>query len=123
MVLLLLARLVLGEFAHSMPQDRAATADSAAHLRQSACPDHASKPAGAKQGSGSALITKAGHSAAHDSHCCKSGVCQCPCVHISAMASPAPFVALVLLEHNGFVPASVEGLIQDRPGSLFRPPA
>lgn len=113
--LLLLARLVLGEFAHALPdtQHGAMNEMDSAHVH---CSTHAEAPAvqlGATQDE---------HSPAPASTCCHAGQCECPCLHVPVLAMPAMLVnsrlaaAPPLLRSLGaFNEAFVSG--------LFRPPA
>lgn len=125
MILLLVARLIMGEFAHAMPHDhKPVAADSAvvAQGQEAPCPDHAGKSAHAMQSVDSEPIAKVHSGASHDTDCCKTAGCQCLCVHISAIAMPFLGLNVVLLDQSR-VPVSADGLIQDRLSALFRPPA
>jgi hypothetical protein len=125
-VLLLLTRLVLGEFAHGMPHHGdSAYADPvvATEPHELPCPDHAGEPAGITQSADSAVPTvSAHHGASHETDCCKTAACKCLCAHMSAVATPSLAVSFVLLDQSR-VPGSAGGLMQGRLSVLFRPPA
>jgi len=123
-VLLLVARLIIGEFAHAMPHNVAAGhADAvvAAQSHEPPCPDHTGKTAGARQPADSVGPTAAADNGApHDTDCCNTAACKC--VHISAIATPSLAVNFAFLDQSG-VPVFADGLMQDRLSALFRPPA
>jgi hypothetical protein len=101
-VLLLVSRLIFGEFASAMPDHGAAHFDHAASSQTSggdSCPDHAGK---------------------HDDNCCKSA-CSCPCVHFSALAAPLLVTQALLDEGRSQMP--VIGTTSAHVGRLLRPPA
>ena len=123
MILLFLARLVVGESAHAMSHHGEAGRGESAAVAQSSepsCPDHAGTTG---KHSGEAPQPEAGphHGTAHDPDCCKTVACQCLCVHMSAIVTPSLTTNLALLDQDGVpVPA---GLIQNRLSPVFRPPA
>lgn len=125
-VLLLVTRLILGEFAHGMPHHgETAPADLtvAAQPQEAPCPDHAGQPAGGKQSADSVGPTaNAHHGASHHTDCCNTAACKCLCVHIAAIATPSLAVELAFLAQSR-VAVSADGLLQDRLSALFRPPA
>lgn len=119
MALLLVSRLVLGEFAHAMPSSHAPVeAEVAAASSQNAdCPQH--KAASHGTGSQSSDIA----SAADEHHnCCISGACQCPCMHVPA-AAVASFTPTSLHANHERIMNFANGFACDRLWSLFRPPA
>jgi hypothetical protein len=102
LLLLLVSRLILGEFASAMPDHGAAHFDHATSTQSSgadACPDHAGK---------------------HDDNCCKT-VCSCPCLHFSALAVPALVTQAALDEARSLLP--IIGAMTIHVGRLLRPPA
>ena len=107
LVLLLVSRLALGEFASAMPDHGAAHFDHAASAQTSgdhsspdeACPDQASE---------------------HDESCCKSA-CSCPCLHFSALATTPLAAQAQLDEVRPHMP--VAGATSGHIGRLLRPPA
>lgn len=126
MILLLLARLTIGEFAHAMPESGDAVHSdlaAAAQPHEPPCPDHTGKPAKAQQSADSVgPAANAHHGASHDTDCCKTAGCKCACVHISAIAMSSFGLSVVLLDQSR-VPVSAVGLMQDRLSVLLRPPA
>ena len=118
MTLLLLSRLVLGEFVHAMPVSHAPTEPEvvAAGNQNADCPQH---EAAGGAGSESSDI-KSSSDPHHD--CCKSGACQCPCMHAPA-ALVASFVATSMHVDHGRIMTPANGFACDRLWLLFRPPA
>jgi hypothetical protein len=118
MTLLLLSRLVLGEFAHAVPVSHAPAEPEvvAAGSQNADCPQH---EAAGGAGSESSDI----ESSADPHHdCCKSGACQCPCMHAPA-ALVASFVATSVHVDHGRIMTRANGFACDRLWLLFRPPA
>lgn len=97
-VILLVARLVLGELAHA--HDGAHVA-GAASQESSQCHDDGRQP---------------GHS-----DCCKTGACDCHCPFGIALSRDVTFF-LSLISEDGVSSASIAATL-DRPFTLFRPPA
>jgi hypothetical protein len=98
-VILLVIRLVLGEFAHA--HDGAHAAASATAQESSHCHNTGEQPG--------------------KSDCCKAGGCQCPCPFGTAVACDVTFFLARTAESaasDSFVAAT-----PDRPFTLFRPPA
>jgi len=98
-VILLVTRLVLGEFAHA--HDGAAAASGAMSQETSHCHDDAKQPS--------------------KSDCCKTGGCECPCPFGNAVARDVTFFLALTAEvaaSDCFIAAT-----PDRPFTLFRPPA
>jgi hypothetical protein len=121
-ILLLLSRLVFGEFAHAMPHagsslDAPVAAQSAhtahMHVAQSAdekshCAEHQG-PADRKD-------------APADHDCCKGSACGCPCMHLPQ----ASFLTLTLSfdrDSTAQPLALDDGIVRHRISTLFRPPA
>jgi hypothetical protein len=98
-VILLVTRLVLGEFAHA--HDGSHAAGSVTAQESSQCHD-AAKSAG-------------------KSDCCKTGGCECPCLFGIAMDSGMILSLAPTTESRPAVDAI--GATPERPFTLFRPPA
>jgi hypothetical protein len=117
-IVLLLSRLVFGEFAHALPHAGSLTADAAvaaqaAHAAQSTdgespCAEHKD------------TVDRTGTAGDHD--CCKAGACDCPCMHLPQASLP---VFTLSFERNSAVrPVTADdGLVRHRLSTLFRPPA
>lgn len=127
-VVLLIMRLILGEFAHAMPHpSERADPDSAgaAQQQEQPCPDHADMSNVARPSAESMDVTAEVHtggaSHGHDVDCCKT-TCNCPCLHISAIETPALVMNLVILGQRS-IPFAAIGHLPDRISLLFRPPA
>lgn len=124
-VVLLIARLVLGEFANAMPRHAdlgEIEAGVAAQTDSMPCPDHAaSSPASEAPTDFADLADKPHDSTVHETHCC-NGACDCACVHASALAMPAAAVNMVALEKH-LASAAALGHTPHRTFLLFRPPA
>lgn len=125
-VLLVVARLILGEFAYSMPHDPAAATDHVqgqshenARFSDSGCPEHGGA-AGTQAPTDSTAINPH-HGAAHDANCCKTS-CSCPCLHLSAIVTGVGVPSLALL-HQQQLPGSASGHTPERVFLLLRPPA
>jgi hypothetical protein len=118
MTLLLLSRLVLGDFAHAMPVSHAPfeSAVVAAGSRNPDCPQHEAASDAAGQSSD---IQSSPHP---QRDCCKSGACECPCMHAPAALVASFIVTSVHLDH-GRIMNSAHGFACDRLWLLFRPPA
>jgi hypothetical protein len=131
LIFMLVSRLVIGELGHAMPVahgDMAIDMSAQAHHQMSAqlpsnvtdpaaCPDHeGSQPPAAHHAGDSA------DSSASEQDCCKSGACECPCLHVPCAVLDAlvlnPIPATMLR-----TPQGAEGLVSQRPSGLFRPPA
>lgn len=115
-MLLLVTRLVIGELGHAMP--------IAAHAPvEQATAEMAGEPACAEHEGGGQETPKAHHSESGEAHdCCKSGECECPCLHAPCAALEAVAmtpVSTILLR----IPHGTETVISQRPSGLFRPPA
>jgi len=121
-VLLLIARLVLGEFAHAMPHQNESDVSAAAQVQAVPCPDHGAKPGEGHRSMDSGEATAKAHDAgSHDTNCCKTA-CNCPCLHLSTMAMPSAIVNVAAADQRGF-PTDALGHTPDRITLLFRPPA
>lgn len=123
LIFLLMARLVMGELGHAMPvaaMEPMAHATSAT-IGDPACAEHE----GGQQSPMSQHGDAADHATAHsdgEHDCCKSGDCECPCLHAPCVALDAAVmspVEIALLD----VPHGVDVLTSLRPARLFRPPA
>jgi len=120
LIFLLMARLVVGELGHAMPVASMASLEQATHevAGEPSCPEHeASSHMKGTHPSDDA----ADHSS--DQHdCCKSGDCECPCLHVPCVALDAaimnPAALSVLL-----IPYGADTVPSQRPSRLFRPPA
>lgn len=126
-VLLVVMRLILGEFAYSMPHDSAAAGDQTqaqshdtAQSNDSGCPDHAGAP-GTHPSTDSTAVDETHHGTAHDASCCKTS-CYCPCLHLSAIVTGVG-VANLGLFHQQQPPAPAFGHTPERAFLLLRPPA
>jgi hypothetical protein len=98
-VILLVTRLVLGEFAHA--HDGAHASANAGSQESSHCHDDAQQPG--------------------KSDCCKTGGCECPCPFGTAATGDVTFflaLATEVVASDSFIHAT-----PDRPFTLFRPPA
>jgi hypothetical protein len=117
-ILLLVMRLIAGEFAHAMPHHMEShDAPSAAIPATAPCPDHAGKMPQVD-----VSVASAPQHGSGDADCCNTAACKCLCVHITAMVTPPPTMncaAFVQLR----VPLFADGLLLYRPSALFRPPA
>jgi hypothetical protein len=124
LIFLLMARLVIGEMGHAMPvTGMAPLAQATTEMAtEAACPEHESGP---KQHPvthhGDAADDATAHSdGEHD--CCKSGDCECPCLHVPCVALDATMmnpVSIALLR----IPHGADSVTATRPSRLFRPPA
>jgi len=119
MVLLLVGRLVLGEFAHGMTPSHAHP-ESAAVSASSEHPDCQQHESTSTQADSQAAGASSSPDAHHD--CCKSGACQCPCMHVPAVVV-ATFSAISIQVDHQRIMSSANGFACDRLWSLFRPPA
>jgi len=124
-MILLMARLVIGELGHAMPVTAMLPMEQAASA-MSDCPEHEGGGAQlsvAHQDAASEGATA--HSGEHSSgehDCCKSGDCECPCLHLPCAALDAVVmnpveITILALAHG------VEAVPAARPSGLFRPPA
>ena len=119
MALLLLSRLVLGEFAHAMPAQHVPVEPevvAAADNQSVDCPQHEAASGAGSQSSHSQSASDAHHD------CCKSGACQCPCMQVPAVLVASFITTSVHVDH-GRIMKAVQGFTCDRLWSLFRPPA
>lgn len=116
---LLMARLVVGELGHAMP-----VAAMSSPLEQ-ATTETAGDPVCAEHEGGMQMSHQGEDAGAHSDSkhdCCKSGDCECPCLHVPCVALDATVmnpVAMTLLR----VPHGVDAISSLRPARLFRPPA
>jgi hypothetical protein len=125
LIALLLSRLVLGEVAHAMPMasHSSSSADmSLVENEPTPCPEHetGSPEQEAAQQVDRSVDASADGSEDHD--CCKTGECQCACVHVPAAALD-PIMVGILYVHRHRIPDGVHGLMLQQLSTLFRPPA
>jgi hypothetical protein len=119
LVFLLMARLVIGELGHAMPVAamESLTQATSAMAGDPACAEHD----GGMSHHGDAADDASTHSnGEHD--CCKSGDCECPCLHVPCVALDAAVmnpVAISVLR----IPQGTDSVTSLRPSGLFRPPA
>ena len=117
-----MARLVIGELGHAMPVASLSpiehtTTEMAA---DPACAEHESV-AMAPHGDTSESDHVSTHSGGeHD--CCKSGDCECPCLHVPCVALDAAVMNPVSITLLG-IPQGPDTVTSLRPSGLFRPPA
>jgi hypothetical protein len=100
--ILLVTRLVLGEFVHAHDGAHSASAVAATAVAQESSPCHDD----AKQSS--------------EPECCKTGGCECPCLFAPVLASGA---ALALDSSESRATGCTSGAPLNQPFALFRPPA
>ena len=123
-VLLLVARLVLGEFAYALPHYSENKARVVESVPTGECPDHTDSkqdeqhPADSKSDSQPANESTSAH---HQVECCKT-TCDCACVQISPVAAVLPNATPALLSSTDFVGPSVRPFGPVLSG-IFRPPA
>ena len=117
-IILLVTRLVFGEMTHASAQHDAHADDGSATTsqEQSPCPDHVNDGSEA-----SATDTNDSASESPENDCCKSGGCECPCLHTPAAIAVVP----VIIAHQTRVraAASEPDVAVARPFTVFRPPA
>ncbi|MFC4307713.1 CopL family metal-binding regulatory protein [Steroidobacter flavus] len=119
-IFLLMARLVIGELGHAMPM-------AAMSPLEPTTVGMAGDPACAEHDSGGMahqddVSNDAGTHSGGEHDCCKSGDCECPCLHLPCVALDAAVlspVSLALLS----IPHGAETVTSLRPSRLFRPPA
>ncbi|MBL8265698.1 CopL family metal-binding regulatory protein [Steroidobacter sp.] len=124
-VLLLIARLVLGEFAYSMPHPaesgHAEAAPAVTQTQERPCPDHVTTAANSENPAVSEDLTSKPHDSASHEHCCETG-CDCACLHLSGLAMP-PATLNVAPPEEHLLAAPAFRHTPDRISLLFRPPA
>lgn len=122
LIFLLVSRLVIGEFVHAMPMgDEGAPHHQMSHVLS----EMASDPAACPQHDGAAQSDEthpSGDTASETQDCCKSGECECPCLHVPCAAIDATVGTLLSVELRR-LPAGTDGLMVQRLSGLFRPPA
>lgn len=120
LIFLLVSRLVIGELGHAMPTMHGTSHAEEAAMIQSdpaVCPEHELGPSG--EGARHAADPR---DAADTRQCCKSGECECPCLHVPGAAVESITVGPADLDREP--PAvGIHGLMLQRLSSLFRPPA
>lgn len=107
---MLVSRLVIGELGHAMPMTHGASHAQEIAVVQSdpaACSDH--ELASADDTSPS-------------KECCKTGECECPCLHVPCAALDAITIGPADLERQPLT-SGAQGLMLQRLSGLFRPPA
>jgi hypothetical protein len=116
---------MLGEFADGMPHhvpppgaDHLTTAQSSG---EAPCPDHESNGNTADDMQTNLPDAATHHGSSHQENCCKT-TCGCPCLHVSAMATPQLLTDDVLLQQQR-PPVLVVGATPQRISLLLRPPA
>ena len=113
LIFLLIGRLVMGELGHAMPMPNGHEAAATAQ-EQPACPEH------------KATAQPADEAIAADAHetpdCCKTGDCECPCLHVPCAGLDSVLASSSAAELRP-IPAGIEGLTPQRPTQVFRPPA
>jgi hypothetical protein len=110
LIFLLVSRLVIGELGHAMPMTHGpshAHEIAAVQSDSADCADH--EVASAKD-------------TATSQECCKTGECECPCLHVPCAALDAITVGPADLEGQPLTP-DAQGLMLQRLSGLFRPPA
>jgi hypothetical protein len=110
LIFLLVSRLVIGELGHAMPMTHGpshAQEIAAAQSDSADCADH--EVASAKD-------------TAPSQECCKTGECECPCLHVPCAVLDAITVGPADLDGQPLTPG-VQGLMLQRLSGLFRPPA
>jgi hypothetical protein len=106
-MMLLIARLVVGELAH---------AHGSAHPdADMAAGDHDTSHCVEFSHQGSSSLPE------HETDCCNTAECACPCVHTPAAAMVASSISAHLAEVRAA--GRVQCATPDRPFKLFRPPA
>lgn len=124
-VVLIIARLVLGEFAHAMPHHEKSEHSglpAVAQTQEVPCPDHEDAPDATQRSTDTGEHEGGVQSDdSHTLHCCNS-TCDCPCLHLSALASPAVTFRAAPV-HESFVSSPTIGQAPGRIDRLFRPPA
>jgi hypothetical protein len=116
-VALLLCRLVLGEFAHALPVHAASptSAGTAALIHHCFGHDQSSEL-------DTDAVTKHAHSeGTNHSQCCKSGACECPCLHTPALAVASSISAASNLCDDNAIERAIPPQ-NHRAVNLFRPP-
>lgn len=132
LIFLLVSRLIIGELGHAMPMSHGMSPTPEAAVLQAApaaCPEHEleSPNDGAHHvddsgdTSGTQADTQAGTQAGTQD-CCKTGECECPCLHVPCAVLESITVGPAVLERQPLT-AGAQGLMLQRLSGLFRPPA
>lgn len=131
LIVLLVTRLVIGELGHAMPVDATGSDEGASHRAMThramamtdavACPE---REAAGTQTPVEHHLTDVAHGdhSSSESDCCKSGDCECPCLHVPCATLDAAMrtaIGTTLLPTRG----GLDGVLCLRPSRLFRPPA
>jgi hypothetical protein len=123
LIFLLMARLVIGELGHAMPAAAMASLEHAttAMAADPACAEHDASGKQPMAHHGDTSDSATAHSG-NEHDCCKSGDCECPCLHVPCVALDAAVmtpVSITLLA----APHRADAVTAARPSRLFRPPA
>lgn len=125
-IVLLVFRLLFGEVVHAMPHDDGAASHEIAPVSESGqpCPDHDGVHDNGDDGAPpSPQAPGAGYDAdSDDMDCCETGICKCPCAHISAFTAPTPPGSVAPIDQSPAVQCAA-GCMHRRLTALFRPPA
>ena len=123
LMLLLVTRLVIGELGYAMP---AVHSDSGGFTHSSMAAEMSSDATDSSGHEAMSASHHAGHSTGDDasaeSDCCKSGKCQCVCLHVPCLAWE-PLALNLFTTTLLRTPQGLENFISQRPSGLFRPPA
>ena len=117
LIFMLVSRLVIGELGHAMPMASADDGGTAHHHTMAAEMPSSDTAAVSDHASADAAT----HSSS-EQDCCKSGECECPCLHAPCASVDALVlnpIATALLR----IPPGADGVVSQRPSGLFRPPA
>ena len=117
LILLLIGRLVIGELGHAMPMPAMGHVPAAAQEQALPCPEHEA----AAQQVETAQASAQSHSD-DGGDCCKSGECECPCLHVPC-ASVEPVTTHAPRVELRQKPEASDALLPQCPSGLFRPPA
>lgn len=117
---MLMARLVVGELGHAMPAVAAVPLQPATHemAAEPACPEHGASA----QLPGAHPSDDAADHSSNEHDCCKSGDCECPCLHVPCVMLDAAVMNPVALTVSR-IPYGAETFPSQRPSRVFRPPA
>lgn len=120
LILLLVSRLVSAELGHAMPVAEGDASEPA--MSMAACDSAECEESTADQMPTSHHVGADSQDMKDMQDCCKSGDCECPCLH-------APYASLDALVLNSLgttllrMPQGTDGVVSQHPSDLFRPPA
>lgn len=121
-IFLLVSRLIVGELGHAMPVATTSWEGAESTLTErdpAVCPEHET----ATQSQSTAPPSSGADSNDKGEHnCCKTGECECPCLHVPCAALDADIASDSHLELHR-IPDGIHGLMLQRLSGLFRPPA